>query len=183
MKLDVEQVEAAVREFEAARALSSSDIIEMLVNTEVITAIDGVGTDIAEARRAIRFAGHYNRDGDPVYERDFHLTLEAIKTAGELVEKVRPKSGGAAINIGINNAGNNGAGLGPVKTFEQRVREKRGVLPEGDVKFLGDGKGQEVVDGEVMDEGDDSDDEIIDDMADGTSDAEIEEADAEEVRG
>ena len=181
LKLDVEEVEQAVRDFEAARVLASSDMIDMLVNTEVITAMDGVGDDIQEARRAVRFTGAYNGDGDPIYERDFGLALDAIKTAGELVAQVRPKGGGGvAVNVGINNNGNGGS-VGPVKTFEQRVREKRGVLPEGDVKFLSDGKGEEIIDGDVDDDDlDDDDDDIVDDMADGTSDLEIEEAD--EVR-
>jgi len=167
----VEAVEDAVKSFEAARASVSTDIIDMVVNAEVLTAMNGVGDRLQRAMSAERFTGAYLA-GIPVMEPDHTTAIEAIKTTGELVSQVRPKTGGAAINIGINNNPNgNGVG-GTVKTFEQRVREKRGVLADGDVKFLGDGQGEEVIEGDVLD-----DDELEDEMMDGTSDLEIEEAD------
>jgi hypothetical protein len=61
------------------------------------------------------------------------------------------------------------------------VREKRGVLADGDVKFLSDGQNNEIneiMDGDVIDDDDDDDAELEDDtMMDGTSAAEIEEMD------
>jgi hypothetical protein len=169
----VEAVEDAVKSFEAARASVSTDIIDMVVNAEVLTAMNGVGDRLQRAMSAERFTGAYLA-GIPVMEPDHTMAIEAIKTTGELVSQVRPKTGGAAINIGINNAGNGNGGGGTVKTFERRVREKRGVLADGDVKFLGDGQGEEVIEGDVID------DELEDEMMDGTTEAEIEEAD--EVR-
>ena len=177
MKVSVEEVEQAVKGFEAARAQVSTDIVDMVVNAEVLTAMNGVGNVIQAAMSAERFTGAYDLAGQPIMDADHTTALDAVRAAKELAEVTKPK-GGAAINIGIqNNPGGNGNGNGSVKTFEQRVREKRGVLAESDVKFLGDGVGQEIIDGEVDDDIDDDDDEIIDDLADGTSDAEIEEAD------
>lgn len=177
LKVSVEEVGQMVRNFEAARAELSQESLGMHINAEVFTAISGVGSRLHDiAHKSKRFSGAYDDEGKPIYQLDDQMSIEAVKIMGELAERVMPKSGGAAINIGINNGGNGGNGSnGQVKTFEQRVREKRGVLPDGDVKFLPDGKGNEIVDGEIMD--DDDDDDIIDDMADGTSDAEIEEAD------
>ena len=179
LKITVEEVEDRIRGFESARAALSQDMIGMVMNAEVMEAMRGAGGRLNRViHHAKRFTGAYDPEGNPIYEPDDQMSVEAVKVAGELAERAMPKSGG--INIGINNnpGGGSSGGNGQVKTFEQRVREKRGVLPEGDVKFLADGKGNEVVDGEIMD--DEDDDEIIDDMADGTSEAEIEEAD--EVR-
>ena len=173
LRSTIEEVAEAVANFEAARFAVSSDIVDMVVNTEVLTAISGAGNRIQEAMAARRFTGAYDPvTKQPIYDPDHTTALDAIDTAGSLIDKVRPKGGGVNVAVGIQNSGN-GNGVGQVKTFEQRVREKRGVLPDGDVKFLGDGQGEQIVDGDVDD--DDADD-IIDDMADGTSDAEIEEA-------
>lgn len=148
----------------------------MVVNAEVLTAMNGVGNVIQAAMSAERFTGAYDLAGQPIYGADHTTALDAVRAAKELAEVTKPKGGGAAINIGINNQpGANGNGNSHVKTFEQRVREKRGVLPESDVKFLSDGDGQEIIEGDEMGD-DDDDDEIIDDMADGTSELEIEEA-------
>jgi hypothetical protein len=155
----------------------SADIIETTVNFEVATAVSGAGNRIQQAMHATRFTGAYDRDGAPIMEPDHPLALEAIKTAGELVGRVREKSGGSAINIGINNQPGGGNGTGQIKTFEQRVREKRGVLSAGDVKFLSDGQANEIVDDS---DSDSDDDELADELADGTSDAEIEDADGAE---
>jgi len=176
LRIPVEQVQQAVDDMEAARLQISSDIIDMAVNAEVLTAMYGAGRRIQTAMQAMRWTGDLDSEGRRIMEPDHAVALDAITVAGDLVEKVRPKSGGGvAVNVGINNNGNNGNGVGTVKTFEQRVREKRGVLPEGDVKFLSDGKGEEIVDGDLID---DEDDELEDDeLGDGTSDAEIEEAD------
>jgi hypothetical protein len=171
----VEQVSDAVANFEAARHAVSSDIVDMVVNTEVLTAMNGVGNRLQEAMAAKRFTGAYDpATNEPIYDTDHATALDAIDKAGSLIDKVRPKGGGVNVAVGIQNSGN-GNGIGQVKTFEQRVREKRGLLPDGDVKLLADGQGSEVVDGEMLD--DDDADEIIDDMADGTTEAEIEEAD------
>lgn len=157
MHMEVADVEQAARDFEALRVLASSDIIDTLVNTEAIRAIDGVSSDIREARRAVRFTGAYNRDGDPIYERDFPLTLEAIKTARELVESVRPKNGGGvAVNVGINN-NPNGGGVSHGRSFEAMVR-----LAEQKRKLeLGDG-GVQTVDAEIVEDGNDEGIELDD---------------------
>jgi hypothetical protein len=180
-KIDVEEVESLIKRFEAARVMVSADIVDMAVNSEVMIAADGVGADIRDARRAMRFTGAYDSDGNPVYDRDWATTLDAVDALGGLIGQVRPKSGGPAINIGINNQPGNGNGAATVKTFEQRVREKRGVLADGDVKFLSDGQNNEIneiMDGDVIDDEDDDDAELEDDtMMDGTSAAEIEEMD------
>jgi hypothetical protein len=149
----------------------------MVVNAEVLTAMNGVGNVIQAAMSAERFTGAYDLAGQPIMDADHTTALDAVRAARELAEVTKPK-GGAAINIGIqNNPGGNGNGNSHVKTFEQRVREKRGVLAASDTKFLSDGEGQEIIEGDEMDDDDDNDDEIIDDMADGTSELEIEEAD------
>jgi hypothetical protein len=119
--------------------LASSDMLTTLVNTEVMTAIDGAGADLQEARRAMRFIGAYNSDGEPVYERDYHLTIEAVKAAGELAAQVMPKSGGGvAVNVGINNNPNgNGIG-GQGRSFEAMLREaeKKYQLTAGDPETI-----------------------------------------------
>jgi hypothetical protein len=176
----VEAVEDAVKSFEAARVSVSSDIVDMVVNAEVLTAMNGVGDRIQSAMAAERFTGAYTgpaEDRVPLMQPDHTTALEAIRTAGELVSQVRPKGGGSVVNLGFQT-NINGNGTSTVKTFEQRVREKRVVLAEGDVKFLGDGKGHQAVDGELMEEVEEDDDLDLD--MDGTTDAEIEEAD--EVR-
>jgi hypothetical protein len=175
LKIPLEQVEQCIKSFEAARVSVSSDIVDMVVNAEVLTAMTGVGERLQSAQRATRFTGVYNAQGDPITEPDHSTALEAIKVGGELLAQVRPKGGGVNVAVGINNNGN-GGGTSTVKTFEQRVREKRGMLPDGDVKFLSDGKGEEIVDAEMVD--DDEDAENGDLMMDGTSDLEIEEADS-----
>jgi hypothetical protein len=172
--IPLDSVESVVREFEAAHALASSDIVDMVVNTEIMTAVEGVGNRLQEAQHAMRDTGLADANGQPIYEPDHRLAIEAIKTIGELMERGRPKSGGVNVAVGIQNSGN-GNGIGQVKTFEQRVREKRGVLGDGDVKFLGDGNRQEIVDGDLIDDGDDED-ALIDADMDGTSELEIEEA-------
>jgi hypothetical protein len=180
LHMPVEDIESAVREFEAARSLASDDIVSMLVNAEVITAVEGAGNRLQEAQHAMRDTGREDALGRPIMEPDHHLALEAIQTAGELIERVRPKGGGVNVAVGIQNSGN-GNGVGQVKTFEQRVREKRGVLDDGDVKFLGDGNRQvladEIVDGDMDDDDEDEDGTMIDADMDGTSELEIEEAD------
>ena len=177
LKISNDAVEDGIKNFQAAQAALSTDILDMAMNSELMTGIEGLGEDLVGARQVLRFSGFYDREGQPVYERDWTLALEATKTLGDLYDKAKPKTGGGvAVNVGINNNGSNGNGngLGQVKTFEQRVREKRGVLPEGDAKFLTDGQdNEEVIEGDIDDE-----DEIIDDMADGTSEIEIEEADS-----
>jgi hypothetical protein len=145
----------------------------MAAVNEALTAVAGMGQDLQDARGAVRATGVTDSNGEPIFERDWRTVMESAKTTIELFEKTQPRGGGPAINIGINNNGNGGGGVGQVKTFEQRVREKRGVLAATDVKFITDGQKGEVVD----DESDDDDDDVIDDMADGTSDIEIEEAD------
>lgn len=173
---ELEDVQSAVHGFEAARAALSSDIVDMAVNAEVMIAMGGVGNRLQAAMASTRFTGAYDAEGAPIYEPDHSTALDAIKTTRELAEVSKPKGSGSAINIGINNQQGSSGGTGNVRTFEQRVREKRGVLADGDVKFLGDGKGQEIVDGEMVDDGE------LDDMADGTSELEIEEADDGEAR-
>ena len=179
LKIPVDDVESLVKGFEAARASVSSDIIDMVTGAEYVAAISGSGHRLQVAQSATRFTGAYDANGDPIYEPDHQTAIEAIKAAKELGELAKPRAGGSSINIGINNQpGGNGNGAGTVKTFEQRVREKRGVLSDGDVKFLSDGKDNEVIDGDIMDDDELEDDELADDgMMDGTSDSEIEEAD------
>lgn len=176
LRISPEDVEKSIRDFEATRALLSPEIRDMATTYEYLSGLAGAGQRIQEAQRATRFTGAYDANGNPVFAPDHQTAMEAIKTVRELGELTVPKGGGAAINIGINNQPGNGNGVGQVKTFEQRVREKRGVLPEGDVKFLSDGQGEEIVDGDVIDDEDELDD---DEMMDGTSDAEIEEMENE----
>lgn len=168
LNISVEEVKECVHNFESARASVSSDIVDMATNAEFVTGIDGAGDRIQEAMRARRFVA-YTRTGDPIFEPDHQTALDAIKTAGDMLSQVRPKGGGVNVAVGIQNSPGNGNGQ--VKTFEQRVREKRGMLADGDVKFLSDGQDNEIVDGEELEE-----DELVDETMDGTSDAEIEES-------
>ena len=147
LKISADEVESAVRKFEAKRALASSDIVDMVVNTEVLTAMNGVGNRLQAAQAATRFTGAYIKD-EPVFEPDHSTALEAIKVTGDLLEQVRPKGGGAAINIGINNAGHaNGGGNGQGRSFEAMVRlaEQKRRLE------LGDG-GVQTVDAEIVED-------------------------------
>jgi hypothetical protein len=177
--------------FEIKRKMMSHEIVDVLFNIEAATGIAGSGQRLQEMQQARRFTGAYVKDGEgkdiPVFDPDHAAANEAIKTAIEMASKIRDKGNSSSINIGINNqSGINGNGVAPTKTFEQRVREKRGVLPDGDVKFLPQGKsGSAVLEGELADENDDDDDDVDsddedsgDEMADGTSDLEIEEADS-----
>jgi hypothetical protein len=175
LNVSVEEADIVIKEFDAVRiGILSSDAIDMAIAAEVQVALNGSGDRIQEAMRARRFTGAYENDV-PVWEPDHTLALEAIKTTKELAEVSKPKGGGVNVAVGIQTGGN-GNGSGQVKTFEQRVREKRGVLPDSDVKFLSDGKNLEgVIDGDVVDDDDELEDEDIDDMADGTTEAEIEE--------
>lgn len=156
----VEQVSDAVQNFEAARHAVSSDIVDMVVNTEVLTAMNGVGNRLQEAMAAKRFTGAYDKDGGPIYDTDHATALDAIDKAGSLIDKVRPKGGGAAINIGINNAGrNNGGSDGHGRSFEAMVRlaEQKRRLE------LGDG-GVQTMDAEIIeDEAADANDVELDD--------------------
>jgi hypothetical protein len=176
LNVGVEEVESIIKEFDAVRiGLLSGEAIDMAIAAEVQVALNGSGDRIQEAMRARRFTGAYDLEGAPITEPDHSLALEAIKTTKELAEVSKPKGGGVNVAVGIQTGGN-GNGSGQIKTFEQRVREKRGVLPDSDVKFLSDGKNLEgVIDGDVVDDDDELEDEDIDDMADGTSEAEIEE--------
>jgi len=171
LKISADEVESAIREFEAKRALASSDIVDMITNTEAMRAIEGSGEDIRNARQAVRFTGAYDANGDPVFDRDWSTALDAIDRAINMATSTKPKGGGVNVAVGIQNSPG-GNGIGQVKTFEQRVREKRGILGDGDVKFLSDGQGNEIVDGNV-----DDNEELGDELADGTSETEIEEAD------
>jgi hypothetical protein len=147
LHVDLADVQSAIEGFNAARAAASSSIVETVFNTEALIGISGAGDRLQAAQQAVRFTGAYNNMGDPIFEPDHQLALEAIGKAKDIAESMRPKSGGGNINIGINNQPGNGNAVGQVKTFEQRVREKRGVLPDSDVKFLSDGQGNEIVDG------------------------------------
>lgn len=179
LKISNEEVEDGIRNFEAARVSVSNDIVDMAMNHELMTGIEGLGADLMDARQVLRFSGVYDANGNPIYERDWSLALEATKTLGDLYDKAKPKTGGGVnVAIGIDNKGNVNGGLNSqVKTFEQRVREKRGVLTEENAKFLTDGQGnKEIVDIVDADVDENDEDEIIDDMQDGTSEQEIEEA-------
>ncbi len=177
LRITIEDVEDYIRSFEAARAAASHDIVDMVINSEVLVAANGMGHRLQAAQNAERFTGVYDKQGNPIYEPDHHLALDAIKTMGDMMAQVRPKGSGPAINIGINNAGrDNGSGTGVAKSFEHRVREKRGILADADVKFLGDGRREEIIDVGAEDD----DEELDDGMMDGTTESEIEEAD--EVR-
>ncbi len=171
LRITIEDVEDYIRSFEAARAAASHDIVDMVINSEVLVAANGMGHRLQAAQNAERFTGVYDKQGNPIYEPDHHLALDAIKTMGDMMAQVRPKGSGPAINIGINNAGrDNGSGTGVAKNFEQRVHDKRGILADADVKFLSDGKSGEIVDGDV------DEDEDNESMMDGTSELEIEES-------
>jgi len=135
LHLSVDDVTSAVRNFEAARIQASSELVDMLINTEVMTAVDGVGKDIQLARQALRRTGYQDDLGVPIMEPDFATRLDAIRVAGELVDKVRPKGGGTDIKIGINNAGHgDGSSNGQGRSFEAMVRmaEQKRKLELGD---------------------------------------------------
>src|ERR1700690_876775 len=122
LKCTTEEIEHLIRNFESARAELSQDMIGMVVNAEVLTAMSGVGGRLRLAQQATRFTGAYDAENNPVMAPDHQTALEAIKVTGELAERVMPKSGGG-INIGINNAPGNGNGNGGGGTsFEAMVR-------------------------------------------------------------
>ena len=162
LKCTTEEIEHLIRNFESARAELSQDMIGMVVNAEVLTAMSGVGGRLRLAQQATRFTGAYDAENNPVMAPDHQTALEAIKVTGELAERVMPKSGGG-INIGINNAPGNGNGNGGGGTsFESMVRlaEQRRKLE------LGDGNQPQTIAAEFTEdeiELDDPDDAGLDD--------------------
>lgn len=115
----------------------------MAANIEAMVAVEGVGDDLRDARQAKRFTGYYDISGNPIFERDWTVALDAVDKLGTLIAKTRTKDGGG-VNIAIqNNTANvngNGNGNGRVRSFEALVREaeKRRRLE------LGDGSGVTV---------------------------------------
>ena len=141
LKVTPEEVERAIQEFESARALLSTEVRDMSTMYEYLTGISGAGKRIQAAQSATRFTGAYDADGNPIFAPDHQTAMEAIKTVRELGELTVPKAGGAAINIGINNAGRGDGGTGGQgRSFEAMVRlaeQKRKLeLTDGSVATM-----------------------------------------------
>jgi hypothetical protein len=172
LKIDTDTVKEFIQDFEAARASVSRDVVDMATNVESLIAIDGAGQRLQDAQEAVRFSGIYDGDGNPIYERDWTTMMEAVKTAKGLLDTTQPKSGGPAINIGINNAGNNGNGGsgGQGRSFEAMIRlaEQRKHLE------LGDGR-QSTVTADIIDADTSDDDDELDDPDDAGLDEDDEE--------
>jgi hypothetical protein len=185
LNIDLAEVESHYRNFEAIRASVSNEIVDMATNIESLVGLDGVGQDLSDARKAMRFTGHYHKDtGEPIYERDWSVVLDSVDKLSNLVAKGRSKEPSVAVNVGIqNNLNGNGNG-GGARSFEAMVRqaEERRRLE------LGDG-GKNVAVSEQGAEDGDEEDENENDIIDGEviegdeleSDPEIELDDPDEV--
>lgn len=135
LKIPLDDIQKAIDGFNAVRASVSSSIVETVFNAEAIRAINGAGDRLQAAMDSHRFTGAYSKAGDPIFEPDHTMAIESIKTAKDIAEIGMPKGGGAAINIGINNAGrDNGGSGGPGRSFEAMVRlaEHKRKLELGD---------------------------------------------------
>lgn len=131
LNIDILEVDKHYRNFEAIRLSVSSEIVDMATNIEALNGLEGVGTDLQDARQARRFTGYYDIQGNPIFERDWSVVLESVDKLSNLVQKTRSKEGGG-VNIAIQNNTLNGngsnGGNGSVRSFEQRVRDHRAAL-------------------------------------------------------
>lgn len=169
-----DDIKEALQNFEAARVSVSRDIVDMAANTQSLIAMERTGEHLRDAQEAVRFSGVYDQDGNPIFERDWRLMLEAVDRIKGMISATQPKGSGAAINIGINNAGNgngNGGSNGQGRSFEAMVRlaeqKRRLELSDGRIPGTIDG---EIVEADRTDAGstgielDDPDDAGIDDQ-------------------
>ena len=167
LSITVVDVEHYISLFEGERAMVSGEMIDNFINLEVMRALEGAGSDLREARMATRYTGRDDKEGNPIMERDWNTMIASVQASGELLDRVRPKGGGVNVAVGIQNTGNGMTGT--VRTFEQRVREKRELLAGGNSKLLSDGNRLAVADAVVQD-ADEAEPEYMNDGADTTDD-------------
>jgi len=120
--ITVVDVEHYISLFEGERAMVSGEMIDDFINLEVMRALEGAGSDLREARRATRYTGRDDAEGNPIMERDWNTMIASVQASGELLDRVRPKGGGVNVAVGIQNNPGNGNN-GQSRSFESVLRQ------------------------------------------------------------
>jgi len=141
---------------------NDSAVVDARANEEVLIGLEGTGRALQEAKRATRLiappvfddAGNIVREAITV--PDHATRLDAVRATADVIEKVRARNKGIAVNVGIQNNLNNSSGEGNRRSFEQRIRdlrERRGLRNVDETRGAFVPDDDEIMDAEDMEAG------------------------------
>lgn len=181
------QAREGITTVETWRRSLDEPIVNAVAAEQVVIGVENAGRVLRDAQEATvlvappRQAALLDGDGKPqldedgnpvvietspaVYAPDHATRLAAVRAAGELAERFRPKGNGNQINVGIQtnvNGNGNGSDGGQRRSYEQRlrrVREKHGLTNDDpdELPHEDEEEPDNILDGEYEEGGNEND--------------------------